>query len=181
MSTTNEPLLPRWIDVSSIPVDGTRRAVTASPAERAAIAAAFGLLDLRALSAEIELFRGRKDAVTIEGRVTAEITQACVVTLDPVDQSIDEPFALRLVPNEEAPAVSTTGGEIVVDALGDDPPDAYSGDRLDFGAIVLEHFALAIDPYPRAPGAELPGAANDTPEDESPFAALAALKHGGQN
>jgi len=27
---------------------------------------------------------------------------------------------------------------------------------IDLGAIAVEHFLLAVDPYPRAPGAELP-------------------------
>jgi uncharacterized metal-binding protein YceD (DUF177 family) len=63
----------------------------------------------------------------------------------------------------------------------DEPPEVFTGKSFDLGPVVTEHFALAIDPYPRAPGAELPtdpdaGAAN---QSESPFAVLAKLKKQG--
>jgi len=41
---------------------------------------------------------------------------------------------------------------------------------------VLEHFALGIDPYPRAPGAALPPEVADPDASaDSPFAVLAGL------
>jgi len=53
-----------------------------------------------------------------------------------------------------------------------------SGNTLDLGPLIVEYFALGIDPYPRAPGAVLPPEAtdSDSPEEGSPFAALAALR-----
>jgi hypothetical protein len=46
----------------------------------------------------------------------------------------------------------------VIDPLADEP-EPLEGDRIDLGEIVAEELALAIDPYPRAPGAELAAAA----------------------
>jgi hypothetical protein len=52
-----------------------------------------------------------------------------------------------------------------------------TGPTLDLGPIVMEHFVLAIDPYPRAPGAELPdGGEGAADSPDSPFAVLARLK-----
>ena len=56
-------------------------------------------------------------------------------------------------------------------------PDVYRDGRIDLGAIVAEHLALGLDPYPRSPGVAFDGHIEDDPAaDPSPFAALAALK-----
>jgi len=70
--------------------------------------------------------------------------------------------------------------EMMIDSGELDPPDLLSGPTIDLGAIAVEHFLLAIDPYPRAPGAELPAEAADPSPDssDSPFAALARLRGG---
>jgi hypothetical protein len=59
----------------------------------------------------------------------------------------------------------------------DDPDEIESADGIaDLGEAVAEQLALALDPYPRAPDAELPPEAND--EAAGAFAALAALRRG---
>lgn len=172
----SEPvLLSRPIPVATIPAEGLKVDVVATDEERAAIAGAFGLLELRRLSAELTLERGKRDVIGLDGRLTAELTQACVVTLVPVVQAIDEAMQRRFVPEDDAARATA---EIVVDPEADEPPDTYAGGRIDVGAAIVEELALRIDPYPRAPGAELPEeAAADQPNPEdSPFAALAGMK-----
>ena len=90
--------------------------------------------------------------------------QACVVTLDPVAQSIDEAIDLRFAAGAKANA--------------DDPdaPEPLDGDSLDVGAIVADHVSLALDPFPRAPGATYEPAAQPADAKPNPFAALEALK-----
>ena len=119
---------------------------------------------------------GEKGAVTVDGRVVADIVQTCVVSLVPVPQHIDEPFTVRFV--REAPAPPKPGAEIVFEASEPDPPEVLEGPTVDVAALGEEYFVLAIDPYPRAPGATLPAEASDGDADgpESPFAALAALR-----
>ncbi len=46
---------------------------------------------------------------------------------------------------------------------------------MDVGAVATEFLLLAIDPYPRKPGAVFDAPKNDDP-GAHPFAALAALK-----
>lgn len=176
----------RPIDPASIPEGGTERHLVADEEERREIAREFGLLELSALSAELALRHWRREGVEVKGRLRAELTQSCVVTLEPVVQVIDEPFEVRLVPagSRLAGPEAQKHGEIAVDPTAEDPPDVYSGHFIDLGAIVEEHLALFIDPYPRAPGAEL-AQAFDTEQDkgeerESPFAELARLARKGQ-
>jgi len=167
-------LLSRPVSVASIPSAGIERTFAASQAERLAVAEVFGLLEVKSLDSTLIVSSSGRGRVRVEGRVKAEIVQACVVTLDPVPQSIDEPVDVRFAP-ADSEGLQRPAGE-VADPLAVDPPDPLPGDAIDLGAIALEHFVLAIDPYPRAPGAELPPEAADSDaEADSPFAVLAGL------
>lgn len=156
--------------------------VTPGPDDIKRMITTYSLVDLRDISARFELRRWRKVGVAVEGRLIAHAVQACVVTLAPVDQQIDESFCMRFDP-DAAELSGSDDGEIDVDAFAEDPPDQLEGGRVDLGAILCEQFALALDPFPRAPGAELPEDyredGQDAPEDgkkPSPFAILDKLR-----
>lgn len=166
------PLLPRPIAAATIPTTGTLIEVEASPEERTAIARDFGLLELRSFRASIDARRGG-DSVLLEGRLKATVFQACVVTLAPVEQEIDVGFQRRFVRGMATPAAESHD----VDPLAADPPDTYA-ETIDFGAVALEELALAIDPYPRAPGATFEPPKDDADREESPFAVLKRLRQG---
>ena len=79
----------------------------------------------------------------------------------------------------ELAAPARPHAELVIDPAAPDPPEAMTDGGIDLGAVVEEAFVLAIDPYPRAPGAALPTESGTAPAaDDSPFAALAALRPG---
>ena len=176
---TDTSVLVRPVIVAAIPPDGIDQAIVATESERAAIAAAYGLVDVAALSADLKVERPVADVVLVRGRVRASIVQSCVVSLVPVVQEIDEPVDLRFVDaaSGRAPAPPRPGAEVMIASESADPPEPWSGPTIDLGAVALEHFALAIDPYPRAPGAVLDAVAGEDGEAarESPFAALARL------
>ena len=97
---------------------------------------------------------GSATASRSAARVEADIVQACVVTLEPVEAHIDEPSrrsSCRRTPSSAAQGFDD-GGEILLDAEGPDSPETFSGDTIDVGALAEEFFGLAIDPYPRKPG-----------------------------
>ena len=174
---TEDALLTHPIDVGRLSSEGNARLV-ADAAARARIAAAYGLLEVRKLAADAVLTPGRAGTVLVEGAVTADIVQACVVTLEPVEQSFIEPFSRSFVRERpEGKPAPKPDAEIMVDPNAPDPPEPYSGPLLDLGPIVIEHFLLGIDPYPRAPGATLPADLGEgSHETDSPFAALAKLR-----
>lgn len=144
--------------------------ITASPQECAALARRFDLIGVDRLTGDFTL---RRDAAGIlaEGRVQANVTQACSITRDPIAASIDEPVALRFVTSDGA-----VNGEI---ELADSELDIlpYDGGTIDLGETAAETMALALDPFPRAPGAEaaLRDAGVLSEEEAGPFAGLAAL------
>ncbi len=155
--------------------------ISAGPDERAALAERFGLLSLERLDATIELRRANGgDLIRLSGRLFAEVRQACVVTLEPVTSHLEEDFTLlyTLCPGPPRPG----GAEVVVEVEEEEPPEPIGPGGIDLGEAVAQQLALALDPYPRAPGARLPEAAGPDaaaePGAESPFAVLERLKRG---
>ena len=113
----------------------------------------------------------------VAGRVRARIGQTCVVTLDPIENDIDEAIDLIFAPPEQIPELADLVDEAAEsDGEIPDPPEPIENGVIDLGRLATDALFLAIDPYPRKPDAvfEPPVEAAD-PEDH-PFAALKALK-----
>jgi uncharacterized metal-binding protein YceD (DUF177 family) len=139
--------------------------IEATEAQRAALAAAHDLLAVERLRAELTVSNWKRNGVKVEGRVEADIVQSCVVTLDPVSNHIDEAVSAVFLPEDSKLGRESfgVGGEILIDVDGPDSPETFAGDRIDVGALAEEFFGLAIDPYPRKPGASLPPDPPDGP------------------
>lgn len=131
--------------------------IEANAGERAALAERFSILGIDSLAAEIKLRRVRAGrAVRVEGRIRAALTQACVVSLQPVAQTMDAEFTVVFVPAEDLkPLPVDEDGAIDIDALDPDEEleDQLPDGPLDLGELVAQEFAVALDPYPRAPDA----------------------------
>ncbi|RVD48459.1 MULTISPECIES: DUF177 domain-containing protein [unclassified Mesorhizobium] len=159
-----------FANVARLPQKGLPVVIEADPAQRAALAEAHGLLSVEAYRAELLVASWKRNGVKLSGRVEADITQACIVTLDPVQAHIDEPVEALLLPEDSKLGRQgfDGGGEILLDADGPDSPETFSGDTIDVGALAEQFFGLAIDPYPRKPGASL-DAGDDTGSAENEF------------
>lgn len=146
--------------------------LAADAPDRAAIAADLGLIGLSRLEASIRV-RPWMDGAEITGRLNATVTQECGVTLDPFESDINADIRLHMVPAGSPNAPDETG-ELELDPEADDPPDVMTGPEIDLGAVVIEHLALSLDPFPRKPGAVFePPPAESIP---SPFSVLKGLK-----
>jgi uncharacterized metal-binding protein YceD (DUF177 family) len=141
--------------------------------ERQAIARDLQLKSLPAFTAKVTL-KPWMDGVEITGRFKAVVEQVCGVTLEPFEQPVDGLIDVRVVPPGSPQASVADGGEVEMDPEAPDPPDVLEGDTIDLAAYLIEHLALAIDPFPRKPGAVF----DYTPatQEESPFAVLKRLK-----
>lgn len=164
------PELSRPLAFGRVPPGGRTVVVEATPAERAALARRFGLPAIGSLRAEVALMPEPGGAVRAAGRLRAAVVQACVVSLEPVEQVVDVALDLRFLPDPEG---SWEPGE------DPDGPDEIGceDEVIELGEAVAEQLALALDPYPRHPDAVLPDAGEAVPDPgapagPAPFAAL---------
>lgn len=185
MKKTGSPSSVPWsvpVAVENIPDTGLHIAIDAPATTRAKLAELAALRELSQLSAVFDLTRQGAE-VHVAGQVSARVSQACVVTLEPVESDIQEAVDLKFAP---APAGGT---ELEPKSArkrslgGDEPPEPLVGGTLDLGALAIEFLILGIDPYPRKAGAQFaPPKVEDS--GEHPFAALESLKKnlgGGQS
>ncbi|HEY0084628.1 MAG TPA: DUF177 domain-containing protein [Allosphingosinicella sp.] len=160
-------------------IGGAPRGVSidASEAERAALAARFGLEAIHALAAEAVLTRDG-ETVVARGRVTASVVQSCVATGEPVDEDVAEDFAIEFRPHVQV----DSGEEEIELSEGERDVVVYDAAAVDLGEAVAETVSLALNPFPRSAKAdEVLREAGVKSEEEakaeaSPFAGLAALK-----
>jgi uncharacterized metal-binding protein YceD (DUF177 family) len=164
-------------NVARLPQKGLPVRIEADAKQRAELAKLHGLVSVDRYRAELLVTSWKRHGVKVSGTVEADIVQECVVTLDPVESSISEEVSALFLPEESKLGREGfhAGGEILLDADGPDAPETFSGETIDVGALAEEFFELAIDPYPRKPGADLE-TAEDEDRPDSPFARLAALK-----
>ena len=116
----------------------------------------------------------------LTGELAASLTQACGVTLEPVDETIREDVSLEFWPEHLIPEKSSQ--EDPDDILESDPPEPIVNGRVDLGHFTAEIFASAINPYPRKAGIEFDWTdpkAEAEAASLKPFAALARLKGKG--
>lgn len=159
------------IRTEDVPPEGTQVSLSADDQTRTAIAALARLQSLPRLEATFEVTPHNRGGLRVTGDVSATVGQACVVTLEPVENEIREAVDLVFVPG--AATLASEADNIVPGA--EEPPEALVDDTVDLGALATEFLILGIDPYPRKPGAVF----EDVSVGEAsshPFAALAKLK-----
>ncbi len=157
------PELHRPVALDRIGSQGMVLTVDAAPGELPEITVRLRLVALASLHCAFKLRRIGAATIEAEGALRARVTETCVVTLDPFEHDVEETFTVHFVP---------AGSE-------DDDPDPeavdqipFDGGSVDIGEAAVEQLALALDPYPRKPGAALPPELDAEPD--GPFAALLA-------
>lgn len=161
------------VNVARLPQRGMPVRIEADAGQRAALAATHGLEGVESLVAELLVAPWKRNGVKVTGRMKADIVQSCVVTLEPVENRVDEDIETVFLPEDSKLGRQGfgIGGEIVLDAEGPDSPELFAGDIIDVGALAEEFFGLGIDPYPRKKGADT---APPAPQEDA-----AAEKRGG--
>jgi hypothetical protein len=165
------------VTVAQIPENGLHRDIEADQATREAMAEAAGLREISAAHASFDLVPKSGGQVHVTGRVQARIGQTCVVTLEAIENAIDEPVDLTFVPAEQMLQLVHSADDVPGDDDETaDPPEPIENGTIDLGRLATDVLYLAIDPYPRKPDAVFePQVLAADPEDH-PFAALKALQ-----
>jgi uncharacterized metal-binding protein YceD (DUF177 family) len=160
--------------VAQIPETGLHRDIEADQSAREAMAELAGLREILSANASLDVTPKGGGRFHVAGHVRARIGQTCVVTLDPIENDIDEEVDLIFAPPEQIPNLADLVDEAAVEIP--DPPEPIVDGIIDLGRLATDALFLGIDPYPRRKDAvfEPPVEAAD-PEDH-PFAALKALQ-----
>lgn len=182
---SNGPEFTRPMHVGEVTEEGRSFEVAAKEAECAALARRFAIAGLRSLSAEGCVRRGAgRTRFQLSGRLRAEVVQICVVTLQPLDVQLDVAFEREYATDarDEWGQAEAPGAEIVLSLDNDDAPEPLEGGVLDVGEAVAQELSLALDPFPRKPGAVFDEHEDGAPvaasaDNSSPFAALASFKN----
>jgi uncharacterized metal-binding protein YceD (DUF177 family) len=167
--------------VDALPREGQAVTIEAAPAEREALASHYHLPAIAALTATLRLEPQGRGGARVTGVVHGELTQICVVSLEPFPATVDEAVDVRFAPQTAADSRPPGLKETQTFSLADeDEPDPVIDGKIDLGALTAEFFALGLDPYPRKPGAMFERSTKTEPTD-SPFSALAERHKPGSN
>jgi uncharacterized metal-binding protein YceD (DUF177 family) len=166
-----------YVPVAQIPDTGLHRDIEADQGARQAMAELAGLREVVYARASFDLRHKSGGQVQVTGRVQARIGQSCVVTLDPIESEIDEAIDLTFAPAEPAAprADLADDRDELDDEIGEQPEPIVDG-VIDLGRLATDMLFLAIDPYPRKPGAVFEAQAVAADPEDHPFAALKALQ-----
>lgn len=170
---TPPPEFSRIVGLARLGDDAAIHRIEASAAERQLLARRFGIVALDRFAAEIRLLREASGGIRLEAEIEADIVQDCVVTLEPFASRLRDRATVlyRRPPPHESEQVD----------VGEDDVEPLDGDEIDIGEAAAQQLSLALDPFPRAPGApplDLPQNAEVKVSVEPPphpFAELAKL------
>lgn len=168
------------IPSADVTADARSYKIEASKTEMDALVERFKISSLESLIADLSVFSTSDyDAIIVSGNIKAQLKQYCIVSLDPVEETINEDFKLMLVSPEVADQFDDD--EMYLDPKAPDY-DAFEGGALELGEIVAQTMSVMMNLYPRRDDAELTAVKNpavsinaDLEKKPNPFAALSKL------
>jgi hypothetical protein len=148
------------VEIGKLGVEPKTFKIEASEEERADLARRYGIVSVDRALAIVTLQKTRGNMIHALGTLQAEVTQSCVVSLEPVTQTIEEEFegwfgdddsavSFARAKSERDAAKSGMETEILEESV--DPEPIVNG-QVDIGELAAQHLSLSLDPYPHAPG-----------------------------
>jgi uncharacterized metal-binding protein YceD (DUF177 family) len=150
----------------------------ADSAQLSAIAKWSGILSLESFEVGVDIAKLAPNRFGLTFQLAAQVTQACVVSLEPVSSRLERRFSreLAFVGTSRHREPDDSGPDLVLDGDEEEGPEEIDSLHIDLAVPVLEEFVLSLDPYPRRPGVEFAAKDLDSAPPESPFAVLKTLK-----
>lgn len=173
------PPLTWTIHTSELRRGPVERHFEATAGERAAVATYLGVSEISDLRTDLRVTPLSGERFRARGTVAATLSQESVVSLEPVEQTIEEPFSVEFWPPDALRRIAREDDEPEDVSLEDEPPEPIEENRLSIGRLTCELLSVAVDPFPRMPGEEFreTGAADN--ESFNPFSALKKLRQEG--
>ncbi|HTB01212.1 MAG TPA: DUF177 domain-containing protein [Bradyrhizobium sp.] len=163
--------------VAQIPEAGSHHDIEAGQQARQAMADLAGLREIGFASASLDVTPRGRGRFHVGGRVRARVGQTCVVTLEPIENDIDEEVDVIFAPPDQIPVLADLVDEALEsDEAIPDPPEPIENGIIDLGRLATDALFLGIDPYPRRPDAIFEPPVEAADPEAHPFAALKALQ-----
>jgi uncharacterized metal-binding protein YceD (DUF177 family) len=161
------------IEVAALPQEGRTFKLVPDEATRSKLAEHAEVLGVPELSVTIKV-RPTAAGAEATGELSGAVRQRCVVSLEEFDNPVSEQIEVDFADAAEDAAPEDEAEEDL------ERPDPIVDGKIDLGALAAEFLVLAVDPYPRKPGAQMPNLPGDEAENasgKSPFASLSGLKN----
>ena len=166
-----------------IPEKGLSLQRTATPEELATLKTALDVLSCDALHVRYRIRAIAGGAFRLDGSFEARVTQACVVSLEPVPDRITGEFDVEFRPGAGTrPVEQDVEPEETIDPFAKIEVEQIENGIMDAGRVVFEEVASLLNPYPRTAGSQFDwqdprsAAPDGLPGAASPFAKLAVLR-----
>lgn len=168
------------LDPANFGRDGETVALVPNDVEQLAIAKRLGLVSLRDFRGEARVTPWGRGGWQVKGAVSAVVEQECVVSLEPVEATVEETFLVQYLPEKALAAYGREEEVMLGDMMEEDPPELLPDAGIDVGELAVEYLSLSIDPYPRKPDVGKSPPLGDTQADiepgKTPFSILSKLK-----
>lgn len=152
------------VNLGEVSSFGKRFQLKTNQQERERIAQRLNVVAVRECKGEVNI-RTTKTVIDISGSLRAELTRECVSSLEEMDEAVSDSFELQFFRTEKA-----------IEAIEDEEEaefaELHEGDTFDLGELLVQQLSLAMDPFPRKPGATSLAAEFGSDEEASPFAGL---------
>lgn len=154
----NEWFYPVLVD--DITTQGRSYEISPSEAQKKAIAKRLGLISLDRLSARLAVGWDSGHVVHITGELEAEVTQSCVVTLEPISSNVTDSFEAWFADHSQAVSFKRAQHEALLKKEmvelpvleeSEDPEPIEDG-KIDLGELVIQYLSLAVPAYPHKEG-----------------------------
>jgi uncharacterized metal-binding protein YceD (DUF177 family) len=147
----------RRLAIDPWPGDPVTVDVRADATERQALADRFGLVAVRSLRGRGRLGRGSEPGeLVLRGWLEADVVQTCVISLEPVPVRMRQQIERRYRLIAAGAAGQNHHQPYGMEELADEEEvEPVIGGAIDLGEAFAEELGLALDPYPRVPGAAL--------------------------
>jgi uncharacterized metal-binding protein YceD (DUF177 family) len=129
--------------------------------EAIALIQRLGIVGVRKLTGKVSLNRWRVEGVQAHIALKATVTQTCGITLEPIEEDIDERFDISFLP-EGVIATDVEMDDLVFQE--EDLPEPIVGGIIDLGELVTQLLAVSINPYPRKTGISADGLVKESLE-----------------
>lgn len=178
----DETEFSRPLRVDSLHIISKTIELEASIEECRQLALRYGVISVISLKATLHLSVSREERlILVEGDISAELRQICVVTHEEVDNKVSTALRVKFSESPDISADSIKRNDDIEDFTTPDPPETIENGTIDLGELVSQYLSTAIDPYPRKHGLPYNDYSSGKKVEDDvikahPFSALAELK-----